>query len=253
MKKYFWMLVALLIAISMSLSISAATEPGNCDSAIEPTVSCDDQIIGHSASVQATRASNILTVDWVASATQVIITVTNNGNDTADTFAGTVAVQRGSSKSFSAANLAPLSSRTIYVDLNMQNCYETITVSYYRLKGSSKSARGSLRGYREIPSTLSSCWHPGTFDTAHDSMNYHYKKHKLEVGSTNIVDYATKAAGYRTEVVSDIENLSTENLSNKYTVTTSKGATPSHKYKNKTDKQFALLSDVDHLVVSFGR
>lgn len=253
MKRKLEIIMALILSVCMILPISASAESRNTGSIIGSTVSYDDQIIGQSITPTAMRIPNILTVNWVASATQVIITVTNIGIDTVDTFAGTVVVQGGSSSSFSIASITPLSTRTIYVNLNMLKCYESITVNYYGIDGGTEFGQGSSPGHREIPSTLSSYWIQGASATVYASINYHFGTHGTEVSSTNIVDYATKAANYRNEIVSDIANLSTESLNNKYTITVSIGATVAHKYKNKSDARYAILSDAGYQIVSFGR
>lgn len=70
---------------------------------------------------------------------------------------------------------------------------------------------------------------------------------------SNIVDYATKAANYRAAVVSDISNLTTNALNNKYKITVSNGATIVHKYKHKSNLQFIILSDSGRYIVSYGK
>lgn len=92
-------------------------------------------------------------------------------------------------------------------------------------------------------------WHKGTFSSRASSLDYHFNKHKSEVGSTNIVSYLNKATNYRTEIINDITNKNTD----KYKITTGTGSIASKKYKNKSDLRFAILTNSGNQILSFGR
>lgn len=241
--------LVLMLLVTSSVSAFAASEQDYNNIQTDPTVG----IIGGADENPEPRIPNWLNIDWDATATQILIYVRNVGIDTVDTFSGTVKVENGSSASFTAYNLAPFTTRTITVNLNMQKCYENIVVSYYAIDGGSEFGEGTSPGHREIPSSLSSLWLKGSFSTVYESINYHYSKHRTEVASTNIVDYATKASTYRSAVVYDISNLSTTELNNKYNISLSSGTTTAHKYKHKTNLQFAILSASGYYIVSYGK
>ncbi len=253
-------MLAMLLSIVMALSICfvpayAAENNDQTLSVVDSSnqyLDSSEWIIGGADEKPESRIPNLLNIDWDATATQVIIYVQNVGVDTVDTFAGRVIVENGTPVYFSTYSIAPLTTRTITVTVNMQQCYEDIVVYYYGIDGGTEFGAGSSPGHREIPSSLSSLWVQGNSPTLYDSINYHYGKHAAEVGSTNIVDYATKAANYRASVVADINSLSSTELDNKYKISDSTGATIAHKYKHRTNLQFAILSDVGYYIVSYG-
>lgn len=241
------LMLVLTLCITSSVSVFAAEGPFSNE---YPDSS--EWIVGGADAKPQPCIPNWLNIDWDATATQVLIYVQNVGVDSVDVFSGTVTIEDGVPVPFTALNLAPLSKQTITVTVNMQQCYEDIVVKYYAVDGGTEFGEGSSTGHREIPSSLSSLWVKGSFVSVYNSINYHYSTHGAEVGSTNIVDYATKAATYRSAVVSDISNLTTTELNNKYTITSSSGATVAHKYKHKTNLQFAILSAAGYYIVSYG-
>lgn len=242
------LMLVLILCVTSSVSVFAAETNSSNE---HPNSS--EWIIGSADEKPQSRIPNWLNIDWDATATQILIYVQNVGVDTVDIFSGTVTVEDGTPVPFTALNIAPLTTRTITVTVNMQQCYEDIVVKYYAVDGGTEFGEGSSPGHREIPSSLSSLWVKGSFSTVYGSINYHYSTHGAEVGSTNIVDYATKASTYRSAVVSDISNLTTTELNNKYTITLSSGATAAHKYKHKTNLQFAILSDSGYYIVPYGK
>lgn len=177
----------------------------------------------------------------------------NAGIDTVDIFSGTVTVENGTPIPFTALNIAPMENRTITVSVNMKKCYEDIIVKYYGVDGGTEFAEGASPGHREIPSNLSSLWTKGNSATVYKAIEQHFTKHGSEVSTSNIVDCATKTANYRAAVVSDISNLTTNALNNKYKITVSNGATIAHKYKHKSNLQFIILSDSGRYIVSYGK
>ncbi len=241
------LLLILILCITSSVSVFAAELDFNNE---YPDSS--EWVIGSADEKPESRIPNVLTIDWDATATHIIIYVRNIGVDTVDTFTGTVSIENVVTNSFSTYSIAPLTTRTITVPANMQQCYEDIVVNYYGIDGGVEFGAGSSPGHREIPASLSSLWVKGSRPTIYDSINYHYDTHAAEVGSTNIVDYATKAANYRASVVADINSLSSTELNNKYKITYSEGATVAHKYKHRTNLQFAILSDSGYYIVSYG-
>lgn len=202
MKKF---ISALLVAFTIFTAIPLETQAASVDTAAVQEMEYNDGpdvIIGKSeisATPGLARVPNLLTVNWVASETQVIISVFNTGIDTVDTFAGTV--KTGStSKAFTATKLAPLTTKTITVNINMLKCYEDITVDYYGIDGKTEFGKGRSTGHREMPANLSSSWHQGSFSSVYDSINYHFNKHKSGVGSSNICAYVRSAQGFKSNL-----------------------------------------------------
>ncbi len=197
---------------------------------------------------------NILTVDWKASSTQIFIYVENIGIDSVDSFTGTVKVTNGSSKSFAAYKLKAGKTRTITVNLNMVKCYEDINVSYIGKDGKNEIASNTSHGHREIPSYLKNVWNRGTFSSVDDSINYHFRTHHNDtsVNAADIQTFAQKAYSYKNKVVRDKIMLTQAQLLRIYYISKGTGRIPSHKYKNKTNYQFVLLSDSGNYILSYG-
>ena len=245
-------LVSLMIVLSLfvtsSIGVVSASE---VNTYTDSTVS-SDAIIGGADDIQ-TYPANLVVVDWDATEDEIIIYAQNIGLDTLDRFTGTVNVTTtGKKVSFSATNLVPLATRTITVKCNMTKCFEEIVVEYTGIDNGDEVASGESPGEREIPSSLSSDWTRGNSATVYAAIEQHFDKHGGEVSSTNIVDYARKASAYRSSVVDDIERLSDSKLKEIYNITVSGGATVAYKYKHKTNRQFIILSDSGHYIVSYG-
>jgi len=247
-KECVFMLLVVILFIVPSVNLRASEVNHNTE-----YYSFSDGIIGKADEIQQSRFPNWLIFDWEATATQIIIYVHNIGLDTVDTISGTVTVENGTPIPFTAYNIAPLEEREIIVYVNMRLCYENIVVNYSAVDGGEDFGSGYSTGHREIPLTLSSIWVRGSFNSVYESINYHFYNHASEVGTTNIVEYATKAGIYRSLVIFDISLLSPDELNNKYTITVSIGTTPAHKYKHKTNLQYAILSDSGQYIVSYGK
>ncbi|TYA13512.1 hypothetical protein FRY98_12745 [Paenibacillus faecis] len=121
------------------------------------------------------------------------------------------------------------------------NYYVTITV----VDGSgTRVLNGDAKLEYDDTKLASIGWHKGTFSTRAASLQYHFDKHKSEVSVNNIYDYLVKAGECRDDVANNPSN---------YTKTVNSGATPAHKYKNKYDGRFIILSDAGNEILSFGR
>ncbi len=243
------LLLALIFCSTLSISVFAASDNtfGN------ECLYSPECIIGTSDKGLETRIPNIINVDWSATESEIIISVQNIGVDTVDSFTGTVNIESDTPIPFSIYKIKPLDTVTINVDANMSRCYESIVVNYCAIDGENEIGAGTSPGHRQMPTLFSSVWVKGTYPTIEYSINDHYKRHGKEVGSTNIVDYARKAYNYRASVVSDIGALSSNSLNSIYKITISSGATKSHKYKHKTNLQYAILSDSGYYIVSYGK
>jgi len=199
-KKALRSILSLLLIVYLVVVTPVSAFAESWDDSLIETTTTSEVIIGESDVIPQPRIPNWLVLDWDATATQVIISVQNVGVDTVDICSGTVYVENVYAGSFTITNIAPLSTRTATVNTSMKKCYENIVVNYYGVDGGTEFAEGSSPGHREIPSSLSSIWQQGSFSTTYASINYHFSTHGAEVGTTNIVDYATKAKNYRNSV-----------------------------------------------------
>lgn len=86
-------------------------------------------------------------------------------------------------------------------------------------------------------------WHRGSFVTRAASLQYHFNKHKTEVGVDNLYDYLVKAGEMRDDVAKNPSN---------YKKTVNEGATKAHKYTLKNSNRYIILSDVGNEIISFG-
>ncbi len=250
-------ILSIVLAITLFLSISITTSALTKENENNDVIGSDirsTEIIGQSENVNKySLLPNKLNIYWVASSTQVIITVQNVGIDTVDTFKGMVSIDKGVKKPFSTYKLKAFETRNIKVNINMTKCYESITVSYYAKDGNTAFGQGSSPGHREIPSNLSNLWSKGTFKNIYSSINYHFSKHHTEVSANDIVSYATKAKNYRTVVLNDKKKLSISQLKNKYTIAQSSGTIKANKYKSKSNKQFIILTNSGNKILSYGK
>lgn len=81
-------------------------------------------------------------------------------------------------------------------------------------------------------------WHKGSFGHQIESLQYHYMKHKSEVGATSMAQYMNKADGFR------------QNLRGAKKVKTN-GSTP-NVYKYTKNGKYIMIQSGTNLIVSFG-
>jgi len=193
------LLLVVTLFSAFNVTALAAESRGNIEAVVAEYDNQSNEIIGWSKPVPSPKIPNLLIVNWTATESTVVITVFNGGIDTVDTFAGTVKIGTNSTP-FTSSNLAPLSTKTITVNVNMLKCHEDITVNSYGIDGGSEFGKGTTTGSRDMPSTLSSSWHQGTFASVSASIEYHFGKHKAGVGSTNICAYVRSAQGFKSNL-----------------------------------------------------
>lgn len=108
------------------------------------------------------------------------------------------------------------------------------------------SGTDNKTGHAELDYTNSKLekigWGQGTFSSRTASLDYHFSKHHREVGVSNLYDYLIAADNCRQDALSH---------SSSYTVTQS--GTNAHKYKNKNDRRFVIISDSNNDILSFGK
>ena len=241
--------LVLMLAMGICVSLNAYATPNYMKE--HPDYS--ELIIGEgeNKTEKETRAGHIVYVSWIASASDIYINLTNQGTDSIFSCSGIITINDRAPIPFSVNNLLPFVKKTITVSAEMKECEENIEVEILVIDGVS-SGLGIVSGDREIPYELSSVWNRGGYDSIYESIDYHFSKHGEEVNSANIVDYATKAYEYTAEIVEDMLVLPNTDFNNKYNVTISFGPTDSHKYLNRSNKLYAILTDDGYEIVSFG-
>lgn len=241
--------LVLMLAMGICISLNAYATPNYMKE--HPDYS--ELIIGEGENKtdKETRAGHTVYVDWIASASDIYINFINQGVDSIFSCSGTVTINDRAPIPFTVTNLLPFIKKNITVSAEMKECEENIKVEILVIDGAS-SGTGIVSGDREIPYELSSVWNRGTFNSIYESIDYHFETHGDEVCSPNIVDYATKAYDYAGEVVEDGLVLSDTDFNGKYKVTISYGATESHKYLNRSNKLYAILTDSGYEIVSYG-
>ncbi|MDO4753878.1 MAG: hypothetical protein Q4A41_02620 [Bacillota bacterium] len=145
------------------------------------------------------------------------------------------------------------SEQSVQVPLPQKRSSEIVEISYDIYTDGELFASDRTTRKRILEEELSSYWNKGTFETIHDSIDYHFDKHGAEVDAVNIVDYARKALAYRNEIKSDKEKRKDKEFRSIYTVKESSGKVKAHKYKHKADKRYAILVDEDFRILSFGK
>lgn len=86
-------------------------------------------------------------------------------------------------------------------------------------------------------------WHKGTFANRAASLQYHFDKHKSEVGVNNLYSYLVKAGECRDDVANNPSNYKRDD---------NNGATPAYKYTHKTTGRYIMLSKAGNEILSFG-
>ena len=148
-----------------------------------------------------TRANvipNLLTVDYDATATSIILKFTNWGVDSIDTVSGTVTIGN-KTEEFFLTRVKPGVTRET-VTINMLECHEDISVCTVAMDGGDAVGSSTTDGERNIPNNLLEQWHPGGRGSAANNLNYHFDKHRRRLGISNIVSYASSAEGFRSNL-----------------------------------------------------
>lgn len=144
-------------------------------------------------------------------------------------------------------------SAVLKVVLPQLKAEETVVIRYeVRSKGETLTG-DEMRETRRVPSSYLDAWNKGTFETVHESIDYHFKKHGAEVDAENIVDYLKKSVEFRDQIEGDRKKMKSSELEKTYTIKESSGKLPAHKYKHKKDKRYAILTDDDGKILSFGK
>lgn len=246
-KKFVSLLIALLMLITI-MPANAFAKENSTDLFFFPEVksynASDDDI--------EILSPNLISiyVNPRVDGTGVDVKVGNLGLDGLDSVTVTVSATGHAKPQSQKAYVPAIIGKTFAFNMPMIKSETTYDVTASVIDGSgtvTKTGKGTLT---LGDSTLQSAgWHKGTFTTRAASLDYHFDKHKSEVGAGNIVIYLNLAATYRDEIVNDI----TSGTTSKYTITTGTGSIPSKKYKHKTDLRFAILTNTGYEILSFGR
>lgn len=158
-----------------------------------------DVVIGMSyPTLKANLLPNLLTVDYVATATCISITYTNFGLDTVDTVSSSVTINGVTKKVIPFSAPIGITTKNVYFDL--KQCHEEIMVVTKASDGGDSFAAIQTPGHRDLPQRFVETWHPGSFGSPEASINYHFAKHGLELGIQNIQSYVASALAFRTHL-----------------------------------------------------
>ncbi len=185
-------------------------------------------------------SSNFVTFNATITDTNVKVKVVNSGNDPLDKVTVKVSATGYSEQAQSATRVYPIVAKTFTFDIleisTSMKYYVTVTVTEGGLTQSSSSGEID-KSYTE--SQLSE-WHPGTYGTRAKSVNYHFGKHKNEVGAKTVTQYLRSASQTH-----DIIKGFTE--SNSLWTVTQTGAQGNYvaqrKYKNKITGIYITVTD----------
>lgn len=92
-------------------------------------------------------------------------------------------------------------------------------------------------------------WHPGTFATCTQTVDYHFYKHSKEIGAPHLMSYLIKASVQRAEIEKSLLDLS---AINKYYITTPDGKIPSTKFQLYGSQRYLMWTNNEHRILSFG-
>lgn len=163
----------------------------------------ESAIIGHadSANEISTRANllpNWLLIDFDATATSITVKFNNIALDSIDSVTAIVTIGNTSKTIPAFKATIGLTQKTVNID--MKKCHETIKVYITAIDGGDDIGSSITTGSRDIPSTLLNLWHQGSFPSASECLNYHFKKHASDIGISNIVSYVQSAQGFRSNL-----------------------------------------------------
>lgn len=195
MNKKFILIIFSIFIINLQSNVFADNKNINNS---EEIIGYSENVLGRSKNAKAIDFPNVITLDWTATSSSVNLVIQNTGIDSVDTLSGTV--KTGSySKSFSISNLKTNITK-LSIPINMEACLENIVVDYQASDAGSQIVKTTSSGHRQIESVYSSQWHKGADPTLYGAINKHYKKHKLEIGSTNIEAYVRSSITFRSTV-----------------------------------------------------
>ncbi|MDP4096303.1 hypothetical protein OIN60_05905 [Paenibacillus sp. P96] len=238
-KKILSSLLTLIMLFSISATVFAEDHTPNTTDPYAPTVTFDQ----NQNSIQ--QAPNGIPITVSPSYTNLAVWVGNIGVDPLDnvtvsgtaTDYGTLAAKSGS--------VPPAVGKTFVWNVPMTRTQMVYNVNIRVVDGSgTRNLTGNARLEYSEAQLATLGWHKGTFSTRGASLEYHFRKHKSEVSVTNLYNYLLAAGTCRDDVI---------NNPSKYTKTVSSGSVPAHKYKNKTDQRFIIMTDSGNEILSFGR
>lgn len=188
----------------------------------------------------------------------VVITITNHRKDKVG-LRVTVSVGKRNAQGY--AEVDPNETKELKIEFPQRKAKETLVLEYR--VGTVSGNRGEdisetlfedrSEKKREISEEFADAWNKGTFETVYESIDYHFKKHGEEVDAKNIVDYLEKSVAFRNQILADRNKMKQSELEKIYTVKESRGKLPAHKYKHKENKRYAIITDEDGKILSFGK
>lgn len=238
-KKVFSSLLTLIMLFSVSTTVFAEDKTTNTIDPYVPTVTFE-----HNQN-STLRVPNGIPITVSPSYTSLAVWVGNIGVDPLDnvtvsgtaTDYGTLAAKSGS--------VPPIVGKTFVWNVPMTKTQMEYNVKIRVVDGSgTRNLTGNARLEYSEAQLATLGWHKGTFSTRGASLEYHFSKHKTEVSVTNLYNYLLAAGECRDDVINNPSN---------YTNTVSSGPVSAHKYKNKKDQRYIILTDSGNEILSFGK
>jgi hypothetical protein len=191
------------------------------------------------------RVPNGIPITVAASYDTLSVWVGNIGVDSLDNVTVTGTATNYGNLPARSGKVPPVVGKTFTWSIPMTKTTMEYRVTITVVDGSgTRTLRGEAKLEYDETKLASIGWHKGTFSTRAASLQYHFDKHKGEVGSTNLYDYLLKAGECRDDVANNPSD---------YTKTVGTGPIASHKYKHKTNGKFIILTDAGKEILSFGR
>ena len=141
-----------------------------------------------------------------------------------------------------SAAIADGSSADYFIEVPMTECHMRYKITA-DCDGGTQVWLSVYLNYPEVK-LQAAHWNRGTFDQISDSLDYHFGKHHEEVEADNMYEYILSSLQCRQDVLDDPDD---------FKVTKSSKGQQAHKYKNKKDYRFIIMTDADNEILSFGR
>lgn len=195
-----------------------------------------------------TPGINLVGVSATPTRNGIVVHVSNAGLDTLDSVTVTAKISGYETTSMTAA-VPPIIGKDFTWHAPMTRVemdYDiTVTIRDGSTFVGTKTGHWGLNCTEE---SLVDIWHPGTWPSRQDSLQYHFDKHHRDYG-LNIYDIPSY-------IEAAVETKwDTYDYPDDYTIIKQKPTSQyvaAHKYTNKNDGRFVLLADSDDLILSFG-
>ena len=173
----------------------------------------------------------------------VIVSVIATGNSSYLGLPSTRAVEEKKSQRI------PVGTKTFRFDLPMERCSMTYVVYIEVQEEGNTILMASGDASLDFKESSLSEWHPGTFASCRASVDYHYSKHKSEIGADNLREYLRAASTQRAAIAKAVANLTAMTL---YKITTPDGYIPSTKFTLYGTSRYLTWTNAENRILSYG-